>query len=115
MRHISRHRSRSQSPYCLGGIFFLGLQNSEVFQWVLAPIFEGLGEKWITLIADDDSALMIAVPNFVCGGHHIHHYICVFHKYGNIRKKLKAPKDTKMQPIKQTQTICYGISAEEIE
>jgi hypothetical protein len=86
-----------------GGIFFLGLPNSEVFQWVLAAIFEGVGEKWITLITDEDSAFMITVPNFIRDGHHIHHYICVFHKYENIGKnvkKLKTPKDTKMQLIK---------------
>jgi copper chaperone CopZ len=61
---------------------------------------------------------MNTVPNFVRDGHHIHHCICVFHKYENIRKnikKLKAPKDTKMQLIKQTQTICYGTSTEEVE
>jgi hypothetical protein len=101
-----------------GGLFFLGLQNNKVFQCVLATIFEGVAEKWITLIIDEDSALMIAVPNFAHDGHHIHYYICVFHKYGNIRKnikKLKAPKDPKMQLIKQPQTICDGTSAEEIE
>jgi hypothetical protein len=110
---LDRHRQIAS-----GGIFFLGLQNSEVFQWVLTTIFEGIGEKWITLITDEDSSLMIAVPNFVRDDHHIHHYICVFHKYGNIRKdikKLKAPKDTKMQLIKQAQTICYGLPAEEVK
>jgi hypothetical protein len=103
---------------CSGGVFFLGLQTTEVFSWVLSTIYEAIGEKWETLITDEDSAMMIAVPVFIQNVYHIRHYICIFHKYANIRRhinQLTCPKETKLLLIRLTQAICYGKSSAEVE
>jgi hypothetical protein len=103
---------------CSGGVFFLGLQTTEVFTWVLRTIHGMIGEKWETLITDEDSAMMIAVPTFIQEVSPIRHYLCIFHKYGNIRRhinQLSCPKDTKLLLIRLAQTICYAKSSVEVE
>jgi hypothetical protein len=101
-----------------GGVFFLGLQTTEVFVWLLSTIHQIIGDRWETLITDEDSAMMIAVPEFRQAGHQIRHYICIFHKYANIRRhinQLSCPKDTKLLLIRLAQKICYGQSEAEVD
>jgi hypothetical protein len=70
------------------------------------------------LITDEDSAMMIAIPEFVHTVYHIRYYICIFRKYANIRRnisELTCPKDMKLHLIRLTQGICDGKSNAEVE
>jgi hypothetical protein len=49
---------------------------------------------------------------------HVRHYICIFHRYANIRRhinRLTCPKGKKLLLIRLTQTICYGKTEAEVE
>jgi hypothetical protein len=70
-----------------GGVFFLGLQTSDVFLWMLRRIYAIARDRWVTLLTNEDSAVMVAVPQFLeesCAN--LRHYLCVFHKFINLRK-----------------------------
>jgi hypothetical protein len=73
-----------------GGVFFLGFQTAEIFDWVLESIHDCCGGIWKTQLTDEDSALTAAVPTFVGRGHDIVHSICALHKRGNIVKQIHA-------------------------
>jgi hypothetical protein len=85
-----------------GGFFFLGLQTSDVFLWMLRRIYAIAGDRWVTLLTTmgEDSTMMIAVPQFLeetCAN--IRHYLCVFHKFKNFPKhinQMTLPQPTKL-------------------
>jgi hypothetical protein len=47
-----------------GGVFFIGIQTADIFEWVLDTLYTHCGPMWKTLMTDEDSALMAAVPAF---------------------------------------------------
>jgi hypothetical protein len=49
---------------------------------MLRRIYAIAGDRWVTLLTDEDSAMMVAVPQFLeesCAN--MRHYLCVFHKF----------------------------------
>jgi hypothetical protein len=71
-----------------GGVFLLGLQTTEVFGWLLYTLHKRCGSIWQTLITDEDSALMSAVPTFQEKGHSIAPCVCNFHERTNVVKHI---------------------------
>jgi hypothetical protein len=102
-----------------GGIFHLGLQTAKVFEWVLSTIHAHCGDpnKWAVLFTDEDSALMVAIPHFCAEVHPIHPFICVWHKFNNIIKNIRAlaiPTALKRRLESFVGPICHGTEAEVI-
>jgi hypothetical protein len=97
---------------CCGGAFHLGLQTYEVFRWVLNIIAREAGESWRVLFTDEDSSLMVAVPDCVSElPWDVTHYICVFHKRANIVKHIKSAHlglAIERHLLELTYVICFG-------
>jgi hypothetical protein len=102
-----------------GGVFFLGLQTVPVFLWVLEVLYNCCGLIWKTLLTDEDSALMAAVPQFCSmGNRDIVHRTCVFHKRRNFIKQINARgymPQLRRELIGMVQIICCGEDADEVE
>jgi hypothetical protein len=86
-------------------VFCLGLQTFDVFLWMLRRIYAVPGDRCVTLLADEDSAMMAAGPQFVeesCAN--VRHSQCVFHKFRNLRKHIDH------LTVSQPTTYRYSIS-----
>ena len=94
----------------LGGVFFLGLQTTEIFEWVLKIINKYSDSKFTTIFTDEDSALMVAIPKFYESVRPITHYICTLHKFNNIKKHIyqqDIPNKVKQQLVEYAFQLCY--------
>ena len=101
-----------------GGVFFLGLQTSDVFRWTLEIMFRYSNEIITTLFTDEDSAIMTAIPDFINSIKYINHYICTLHKFKNIIKKINSmniSKTIKDQLIQYANIMCYNSNRFEAE
>jgi hypothetical protein len=80
--------------------------------WMLRRIYAIAGDHWVAFLTDDDSAMMVAVPQFLketCAN--MRHYLCVFHKFKNICKHinhLTSPQPTKLSLLNFTQSLCFS-------
>ena len=93
-----------------GGVFFLGLETTEVFDWTLKIMNERTKQRFETLFTDEDSALMVSIPKFSDNVRGIAHYICTFHKYNNIKKHISQqdlPKKTKQVLTDYATQLCF--------
>jgi hypothetical protein len=69
-------------------------------------------DRSVTLLADEDSAMMVAVPQLLeetCAN--MRHYMCVFHKFKNLRKhinRLTLPQPTKLSLLNFAQSLCFS-------
>jgi hypothetical protein len=98
---------RNRRIFC-GGVFFLGLQTSHMFLWMLRRIYAVAGDRWMTLLTDEDSAMIVAVPQFLeesCVN--MRHCLCVFHEFRNLRKhidRLMRSQSTRLSLLNFAQT-----------
>jgi len=70
-----------------GGIFYIAMETEDVYTWILEMIFSILGEKWITLFTDQDSAIICSCSEFLINKN-VQHFICSFHKNKNFVKQI---------------------------
>jgi hypothetical protein len=100
-----------------GGVLFLGLQTANVFKWILETLNRFLGEMWQTLLTDEDSALMSAIPEFCETVRPISHRTCVFHKFKNMVKhvnRLRCTEQNRETLRGLVKDVCFGDDEREV-
>jgi hypothetical protein len=86
---------------------------------MLHRIYAIAGDHRAILLMEEDSAMMVAVPQFLeetCAN--MKHYLCMFHKFTNLCKHinhLTLPQPTKLPLLNFAQTRCFSKTKTEVD
>jgi hypothetical protein len=74
---------------------------------VVGTISDIVKAEWRTLATGQDYALMVPISKFIDEGHGPTHYLCVFHKYGNM-SALSRYQEPRRWNCRSTGNVCFA-------